>query len=445
MTPVRYQPEFLYAEGRLHRGRALTVDGEGCVASGQVDGGEAIALPGRALFPGLVNAHSHAFQRLLRGRVQVSAGRTTDDFWSWREQMYRAASVLGPEELYAVCRQTFLEMAFAGVTAVGEFHYLHHQPDGRRYADRQELAWQVLRAAREVGLRIVLLRVGYARAGFGVSANPRQARFIDESVDAFLAAVEELSAKNRDPLATVGMAPHSVRAVPKEWMEALGKLPPRLTHLHVAEQPKEVEACLAEHRRRPVELLADVGLLHAQMTAVHGIHLTVEEVSALGRATAAVCACPSTERDLGDGVVPADALATAGVTLALGSDSQAQVDLLDEARQLEGHLRLIRGRRGVLDPVGLFQAATRGGARSLGLPTGELVPGAPADFFTVDLSHPSLVGVAEEALLPAVVFGAEKAAVREVAVQGQLIVREGHHPLAEDIGRSYLEVARRLI
>ncbi|NOK00753.1 MULTISPECIES: formimidoylglutamate deiminase [unclassified Myxococcus] len=454
-----YQPELLYTGGRFHKGRGLAVSADGRILAPESvpAGARTVALPGRALLPGLVNGHSHAFQRLIRGRTEyVASGREADDFWSWREAMYRAAESLSPEDLYVASRQAFVEMALAGITTVGEFHYVHHQADGTPYADRNTLAHAVIRAARDVGLRICLLRVGYARAGFGVAANPRQRRFIDPDVETFLGSVEALAREVRsDAAVSVGLAPHSVRAVPREWLAALaGSSVRRLpVHMHVAEQPKEIEACLAEHGRRPVELLADLGLLGPGFTAVHGVHLTDDEVSLLGRAEATVCACPSTERNLGDGIVPADALVKAGARISLGSDSQATVDLLDEARQLEGHLRLSRLRRAVLDPGGgamdglaarLLDMATVDGARSLGLATGVLEAGAPADFFTVDLNHPSLVGALPASLLPAIVLGAEKAAVRDVVVGGREVVREGRHALAEESGRAFQVLSRAL-
>jgi formimidoylglutamate deiminase len=417
---------------------------------------QVIRLPGRALLPGLVNGHSHAFQRLIRGRTEyVASGSGSDDFWSWREAMYRAAEALTPEDVYTASRQAFLEMLLAGITAVGEFHYLHHQPDGSPYMERNTLAREVIRAARDVGLRIVLLRVGYARAGFRAPENPRQRRFIDRDVEGFLSAVESLTREVQGvPGVSVGMAPHSVRAVPKEWLTVLAGVRTDLpVHMHVAEQPREIEACLAEHGRRPVELLEELGVLESRFTAVHAVHVTEDEARMLGEVSAGVCACPSTERNLGDGIVPADTLVSAGAKLCLGSDSQATVDLLDEARQLEGHLRLARLRRAVLDPGGgavdglaarLFEMATVNGARSLGLPTGTLEPGAPADFFTVDLNHPSLVGASPASLLSGIVLGADKAAVREVAVDGRLVVREGQHPRAEESGRAFQALARRL-
>ncbi|MCY1044380.1 formimidoylglutamate deiminase [Corallococcus sp. bb12-1] len=452
-----YQPDFLFVDGRFQEGLALAVGADGRVLDAVPQGARVERLPGRALLPGLVNGHSHAFQRLIRGRTEyVASGRGQDDFWSWREAMYRAAEALTPEEVYVASRQVFVEMALAGITAVGEFHYLHHQSDGTPYADRNELAHAVIRAATDVGLRICLLRVGYARAGFNVAANPRQRRFIDADVDAFLSTTEALARAVRgDARVNVGLAPHSVRAVSKEWLARVERDAPvgMPIHMHVAEQPKEIEACLAEHGRRPVELLADLGLLGGRFTAVHGVHLTDDEVQLLGRSESTVCACPSTERNLGDGIVPADALVRAGARVSLGSDSQTAVDLLDEARQLEQHLRLLRLRRAVLDPgtgtldglaARLLDMATVQGAHSLGLETGALLPGAPADFFTVDLRHPSLVGAGLASLLPGIVFGATAGAVREVAVAGRWVVRDGRHALADESAKAFQQLATRL-
>lgn len=446
-----YLPEWLYQDGHLRQGTGLLVDDAGFVLEkGEPD--FTVSLPGRLLMPGFVNAHSHAFQRMLRGRFEYTA--SGDDFWSWREGMYRAANQLDPEGLYHVSRQAFLEMALAGITSVGEFHYLHHPPDGGAYEDEHELAAQVLTAAQEVGLRIVLLRVGYQRAGFQKPENPLQKRFLSPDAQAFLQSTQTLRTRfAHDSRVSVGIAPHSVRAVDKAWLLEIARAPKQLVHMHVAEQPAEVEACRAENHRRPVEYLEDLGLLHDGFTAVHAIHLSDEEVKLLGRQQANVCACPSTERNLGDGVVLADDLLSAKVSLCLGSDSQAHVDLLDEARQLEGHLRLIRLRRAVLDDghaaangLGrrLLYFATAGGARSLQLPVGRLLPNEPADFITLDLNHPSCLGVSTEALLSAVALTTDKAAIREVAVNGKLIVQEGRHAQQDAITKGYVKTLRRL-
>ena len=447
-------PDAVLWNGKLLRAAAVEVSPDGILLSAgpPPQNGPVERLSGRLLLPGLVDVHSHAFQRLLRGRTQARAPDVeVDDFWTWREAMYRAAMTLDPEGVYVASRQCFLEMALAGITTVGEFHYLHHQPDGTPYAEPLELALQVIRAAREVGLRIVLLRTGYNRAGYKAPPNPRQRRFYDASPEAWLRAAEDLRTRTaEDTLVTVGIAPHSVRAVPRSWLEAAASAKEPLVHMHVAEQPEEVVVCEAEYGRRPVELLSDVGLLTDGFTAVHAVYTLPHERELLKGTS--VCACPSTERDLGDGVLAADGMARAGVRLCLGTDSQATLDLFDELRMLEGSLRLTRGRRAVLDaPEGpdglgrlLLSFASENGARALGLPTGVLRPGAPADVCTVNLSHPALVGAPSNALLASVVFSAEAVAVRDVAVQGQWVVRDGVHPLAESSARAYEELCRRI-
>jgi len=447
-------PDAVLWDGRLVQGTALELSPEGrCLGvSSPPAGAEVERLAGKLLLPGLVNAHSHAFQRLIRGRTEGrTSGRQADDFWTWREAMYGVAGSLDPEGIEIASRQCFLEMAMAGITTVGEFHYLHHQPDGRPYSDRLETALRVVNAAHEVGLRIALLRVGYARPGFRAAEEPRQRRFYDPEVDVFLAAVEALAAAVRhDKRVSIGVAPHSVRAVPRHWLEAVAAARPRIVHMHVAEQEKEVEACLAEHGRRPVELLAEVGLLDERFTAVHAVHVQPEEIRLLGPSS--VCACPTTERDLGDGILPAEGLVRAGVTLSIGTDSQTVIDPWEELRSLEGNLRLAARRRLVLpsepglDGLArrLLEVGTAGGARSLGLDVGVLAPGRPADLCAIDLAHPSLVGAGEDALLASVVFGAASAAVSDSWVQGARVVRDSRHPLQDISARAYQALCRRM-
>jgi formimidoylglutamate deiminase len=449
VPPRAYLPDLLLAGGELRAGAALSIEGGAVVAVGDpLPGAELVRLPRQAILPGLVTAHGHSFQRAIRGRTE-RRGDGREDFWSWRAAMYEAANRLGPDDLEAVARMAFHELARAGVTAVGEFHYLHRDPAGRPYAEPAELALRVVRAARDVGLRIVLLRAAYARAGHGLAPDPRQRRFVEPSQDAYLAGLDELaSALAGDPLASVGIAPHSVRACPEPWLAALAaearrrRLP---LHVHAAEQPAEVAACRAEHGVSPVALLARAGALHRGTTLVHAIHLDDADVRAIGAAGATVCACPLTERNLGDGVVPADRLVAAGARLALGADSLAEVDLLGEARALELQLRLVRGERNVLDdPPGtlaarLFGAATAGGMASLGLAGGTLAPGEPADFVALDLDDPSIAGAdlparaepveararGAEAFLPTVVFAAARTAIRSVLVAGEPVVIDG--------------------
>ncbi len=452
-----FKPEFLFAEGKFRSDLGLGVSTDGRISKlgSLTKNARLVHLPGRVMLPGQVNAHSHAFQRLLRGRTEYRvSSQQPDTFWTWRERMYQVAQALGPEELYIASRQAFLEMALSGITTVGEFHYLHRDPAGREYGDPNELAKQVIRAARDVGLRIVLLRVGYARAGHRRPEDPSQRRFIEPDVEKFLRAADELAGAIRaDPCATVGIAPHSVRAVPRQWLQRAREVRDRIVQMHVAEQPAEVDACVDEYARRPVELLDELELLSPRFTAVHAIHISEREIELLGHSGSAVCACPSTERNLGDGVVAADALMACGVPISLGSDSQAKVNLLEEAKLLEDHLRLVRQKRAVLDFVGgdpnslaarLFTCATANGSRALGLDGGELRVGAPADFFTVDLGHPSLAGTTEDNLLEAILFGMEKGAVRDVAVAGELIVSDGEHALGLQSQREFAALCRKV-
>ena len=434
-------PDLIYTDGRFQSGRALVCDGGKIVEI--VDASQApdaIRLKRRALLPGMVNAHSHAFQRVIRGRTEHRSQHTTDSFWTWREQMYAAANRLGPEEIYAASRLAFLEMALTGITAVGEFHYIHHDRDGSTYNDPNLLAREVIRAARDVGIRIALLRVAYARAGFETEANPQQIRFIEASPDIYLKHLEQLlsAPELQDGFAWVGVAPHSVRAVPLDYLKTIipfaneHELP---VHMHVAEQPAEVSACIKEYGRSPVALLDTEGLLSKRFTAVHAIHVSQKAVAAMAQAGAMVCACPTTERNLGDGVVPVDSYFDAGVRVSLGSDSQIQIDLLEDARELEYHLRLQRTARNVLAPTDdtatsalarrLFDCATINGAESIGFDGGRLEAGAPADFFTVDLDDLSIAGCAVEDLLANIVFSLSRTAIRDVVVGGKQIVARG--------------------
>jgi formimidoylglutamate deiminase len=400
------------------------------VASNQAP--NAIRLNNRALLPGLVNAHSHAFQRVIRGRTESRSKNTTDSFWTWREQMYAAANRLEPEDIYNVSRMAFLEMALTGITAVGEFHYIHHQRDGVRYSDPNLLAREVIRAARDVGIRIALLRVAYARAGFEKEPDPLQKRFIEESSETYIKHVEQLldAPELKDGMAWAGVAPHSVRAVPLPYLKTIvafaneREIP---VHMHVAEQLAEVSACIEEYGRSPVALLETEGLLSLRFTSVHAIHVTPKAIAAMARAGAMVCACPTTERNLGDGIVPVDAYFNAGVPVSLGTDSQVQIDLLEDARELEYHLRLQKMERNVLATQALFDCATINGARSIGFAGGKLEPGAPADFFTVDLNDPSIAGSSQDDLLANIVFSLSRSAVRDVVVGGKQIIENGRH------------------
>jgi formimidoylglutamate deiminase len=478
-----FVPELLYAGGRFRSGRALVCDRVGRVvrvarAEELREGVEVVRLRGRAMLPGMVNTHSHAFQRVIRGRTEYRGARGRDSFWTWREQMYAAASRLTPEDIYDASRMAFLEMALGGITTVGEFHYLHRTPEGSEYEDPNLLSKQVVRAALDVGIRIALLRVAYARAGYLKEPDPRQLRFIEADAEVYARNTESLITdlarprSNEDasldaatPRAWVGVAPHSVRAVPSDYLRALRDFADARSlplHMHVAEQPAEVSACVEETGRTPIALLADEGLLGPRFTGVHAVHITPEEVAQLRDARACVCACPTTERNLGDGIVPADALLEAGVRVALGTDSHAQIDLLEDARELEYHLRLRRLERNVLAPdedgsnddegaartsslaARLFECASSAGARSVAANAGEFSTGKAADFFTVDLNDPSVAGASAEDLLSSIVFSLSRAAVRETAVGGRLVVEGARHSAQDDIVSRFNSLQRKL-
>ncbi len=455
LAPTAWLPDWIYLDGALAPGLALCCDADGRIerfSREPADLARGQRLPGQALVPGLVNTHSHAFQRMIRGRVErPSLVDVRDTFWTWREGMYRAALVLDAAGAYDVARMAFLEMLLCGVTAVGEFHYLHRAPDGSAYpADPHRLARETIRAARDVGMRIALLRTAYQRGGPDRELQGGQIRFRTGPADEFLretaALRDEFSAEVAAGEINIGVAPHSIRAVDLKTMRELllgARALGMPAHLHAAEQPAEIEMCVTENGAPPVRLLAREKLLGPDVTLVHAIHVEPDEIEAVGAAGATVCACPSTERNLGDGILPAAGYLHAGARIALGSDSQTQNELLEDARQLEFHLRLRQLRRLAVPglPVAadaensdalarqLLRCATESGARSLALPGGALRVGGPADFFTVDLRDPALAGSDESpaAVLNAVVWGTTRAAIRNVCVGGRLLVRDGRH------------------
>jgi formiminoglutamate deiminase len=372
--------------------------------------------------PGLANAHSHAFQRALRGRTHADAGT----FWTWREQMYMLADRLDPETYRALARATFAEMALAGIACVGEFHYLHHSPGGTPYDDPNEMGRVLIEAAAEAGIRITLLDGCYLRGGIGEAPRASQMRFSDGDADNWAERVDALA---ETEWARVGAAIHSVRAVDPgsaavvaEWAAGKG----RPLHAHVSEQPAENSACLDAYGRTPTQVLHDAGAFEARFTAVHATHPDDKDLALLARAT--VCACPTTERDLADGVGPMRPLAERGASLALGSDSHAVIDLFEEARALELDQRLLTGERGLHRPAALLEAATKGGHACLGWPdAGRIVPGARADLIAVALDSVRLAGTEASGALEALVFAASAADVRHVIVDGRELVRDGRH------------------
>jgi formimidoylglutamate deiminase len=369
--------------------------------------------------PGLATAHSHAFQRGMRGLAQRAPCREegkSENFWSWRGQMYELARSLTPEAIYSISRVAFRELWHAGVRTVGEFHYVHHQPGGTPYADRTILADSVIRAARDEGLRISLLRVAYHRAGPGRAAEPDQRRFCDPTVDAVLADVDALRSRYAgDPDIRIGLAPHSVRAVPPAWLpelHAYARAHSLPLHMHVAEQEREVTEFITETGHRPVELLAEHGLLDSRFVAVHATQLLPHEATLLGAARSFACICPTTERDLGDGLADIGALRAGGVRLCTGIDSHVITDPFEELRGLETHERLRTRRRITHQPQEgtlaeqLWQEGSTLGEAACGFDE------ASGPQITLDRRHPTLTLVDDAHLLDAIVFSGGPGLVR---------------------------------
>lgn len=433
---ARWHAELAWLDGRVAERVLLEVDGErlSTVTEGVDPPPGATRLTGLTL-PGLANTHSHAFHRALRGRAQ--AGRGT--FWSWREQMYALAGRLDPERYLALARSVYAEMALAGITAVGEFHYLHHDRDGRPYRDTNVMAAALAVAATDAGLRLTLLDTCYLSGGFGRALEGVQRRFGDGDADrwaARAAAFADGASVRAAPGLRMGAAIHSVRAVDApsmrvvgDWAQARGAP----LHVHVSEQPAENADCVAATGRTPTALLAEVGVLGPATTAVHATHLLPGDIAALGASRTAVCLCPTTERDLADGVGPAPALAAAGSPLCLGSDSHAVVDLFEEARALELDERLVSRERGSFTPATLLAAATTSGMAALGWDVA-LRPGALADFVSVDLCSVRTAGATPETAAASAVFAATAADVTSVVVGGRRIVEGGEHLGLGDIG-----------
>jgi formimidoylglutamate deiminase len=362
---------------------------------------------GKIRLPALATAHSHAFQRGMRGTVQRAARLGKGDFWSWRDEMFRAATELTPESIAKISLVAFEELARAGVRTVGEFHYIHHQADGTPYDDRTLLSDIVIEAAKAAGLRIALLRVAYHRAGPWRDAEPGQKRFCDPKVDDVIRDVETLCAKYKnDPDVRIGVAPHSVRAVPPNWIRFLAdeagarELP---FHMHVAEQQREVDECIAETGKRPVELISESGGISSRFVAVHATQLLPNEAELLGRARAFACICATTERDLGDGLPDLGSLRACGTRLCIGIDSHVVTDPFDDMRSLETHERLRTRKRITFTPregspaEELWRDGSSEGAAACGFADagGEIV---------ISRDHPTLALVEDENLLDAIVF-----------------------------------------
>ncbi len=427
-------PDYVYTSEGLQANLMVTISDDGRIVTiNQREAGmqsiglsEISSLPGVALLPGFVNTHSHVFQRALRGHTHRPLSQH-DTFWTWRRAMYDEAQRLNPDLLYEGALTTYREMLAAGYTSVGEFHYVHHQPGGQPYADPNVMSEAVIQAGRDAGIRVVLLMTAYAQSGFNQPPEERQRRFCDVSVDAYLNRVETLRVSG----VLIGVAPHSVRAVPEEWIRAIAdyshahRLP---LHVHADEQRAEIEQCLATYGCTPIELLERFGALGAMTTIVHATHASAIEIALLAQHGCTVCVCPTTEGDLGDGVAPYAELLTAHIPLAIGSDSNTRLDPIEELRWAEYSARMRYQRRRVLvadelaapGPL-LLEYGARRGAAALGLETGVIAPGMLADFVAVDVNHPSLAGWNAEDFLDVLLFGTSSEIITQTWVQGRRV------------------------
>ena len=389
--------------------------------------------------PGIVTAHSHAFQRVLRGRTHSASAGT---FWSWRGLMYRVAERMTPDDAYAIARLAYLELACAGVTTVGEFHYVHHRPDGSPYEDRLAMSEAMIAAARDVGIRIALLRVLYARAGEGAAPEGAQRRFVDADVDRALMDVDDLRSRYAGaPDVRVGLAPHSVRATPPAWLDAAARyadehiLP---LHMHLAEQPREVVECIQETGRRPVELAADLGLLSPRFVAVHATHLGPGEAALLGEANAFVCVCRTTERDLGDGAPDLTSLREHGAQICFGVDSHALSDPFVEARAAELDERTRVGARSVaMSGTDLLRASSRHDAVGFRDPGRAVLRTNQSSFCAPPSEGPELDDF--------VAFSASSSSVMSISAQRTMEPARLERAEGDRVRRAYIRTVTRLI
>jgi len=448
---------------QLHFAKALLPDGwrdnariatrDGLIASietgakpGPNDECHAIGLPG------MPNLHSHAFQRGMAGLAEVQ-GQTADSFWTWREAMYRFVDRIEPDTLLAIAALAYVEMLESGFTRVGEFHYLHHDQAGRPYARRGAMAEALVEAGHETGIAITLLPVFYAHSAFG-GAPPKDAqrRFVTD-VDGFAALIDELAPLIAEqPQGVLGIAPHSLRAVTEQELRTLAALRPNAPiHIHIAEQVREVEDCLAWCGTRPVAWLLDHVDVGDRWCLVHATHMTDAETVAVARRQAVAGLCPITEANLGDGLFPARLFRDEGGRFGIGSDSNVLIDMTEELRLLEYGQRLLRRQRNCLaDRAGastgesLYAAAVKGGGQALGC-AGGIVPGRPADLVSLDGDHPSLDGKAAERLLDGLIFAAGRSAVDCVWRAGHKVVQGGVHRDRKRIVERYKRAYASLI
>lgn len=425
----------------------LTIDAGGLITGIEAGSTAGEAVSGIAV-PGMANLHSHTHQRLMQGLAE-RAGLGPDSFWTWREVMYGFALKLSPDDLEAVAAQAFMEMLCAGFTSVGEFQYLHHQPDGTPYANRAELSLRCVAAAETAGIGLTMLPVYYAHGGFGGKPPTEgQRRFIN-SVDGFLAIHTELAKAG----CKLGIAPHSLRAVTKDGLLAVLSATPagQPVHIHVAEQLQEVADCLLFANTRPVNYLLDHFPVNRNWCAIHATHLVGDEITRLAKSGAMAGLCPTTEANLGDGIFPARKFLDEGGAFGIGTDSHVSISVAEDLRMLEYSQRLSHHTRNALaDGPGestgrsMFVRALKGGAQALQQNSGEIAIGKRADIVVLDGEHPSMLGRAKDHALDAWIFSAGNAAVRDVYVGGKRVVEKGRHIHHDTIIHNFKAVQRRL-
>lgn len=438
----------------------VSVDATGLIAAATTNAraADASLLDGPVL-PGMPNLHSHAFQRAMAGLAEGSGPDAGDSFWTWRETMYRFAAKLMPEDVEAIAGQLYAEMLEAGYTAVAEFHYLHHQPDGRPYTDPAELSRRILAAADTAGIGLTHLPVLYRYGGFGgKQPQERQRRFlhdIDDYARLLQAVAPQLQNRSDRRL---GIAPHSLRAVTPELLrdgiaalDAIDDAGP--IHIHIAEQTAEVDDCLIWSGKRPVQWLLDQGIVNKRWCLVHATHLDAIETQQLAESKAVAGLCPTTEANLGDGIFPAVDYLSAGGRLGIGSDSHISVSVTEDLRLLEYGQRLSHRQRAVLAggperSTGrrLYQASLKGGAQALGQPMGAIAAGYRADFVLLDSNAPCMAGRSGDMALDAWIFSNQtRSAIRDVYVAARRVVENGRHIRSEELAAQYARTLRRLL
>ncbi|MGH7943651.1 MAG: formimidoylglutamate deiminase [Opitutaceae bacterium] len=450
-TETGWLPDFVYTGEKFEAGLAFFADAVGRIvrfSREPADLAAARRLEGQAALPGLVNTHSHCFQRVLRGRTEQ---RTREAVVAASE---KALARLSDEDVFDTARMVFMEMLLSGVTCVGEFQLLHHQVDGAPWPDPNHLGREVIRAAHDVGIRIAMLRTAFARGDHRGDGASVPSRFRTPAVDQFIRETETLRVlvEKEFPAdeAWLGIGAHSLATVPLDQFKALAtyaRAQRMRLHAHVSTTTDENAACVAEHGRTPVALLAEHGIVDKRFTAIDAVHLGEDEVKLMGSARATVCVCPTSALSSGLGTAPIEQLVAAGAGIAFGTDTNVQVDLLKDARLLEYHLRAMRGQRTGMAPdpaTALFHAATVTGARSLGATSGALEVGRPADFFTVSLYDPSIAGADPQTLLASVLFSLERRAIRDVRVGARLRISNGRHVAHGPVVGRFVETQRRV-